>query len=200
MSVSNRLDGLDWDFWKIALLCLGALAVMGCFNFYFKDVLVPVGAVCSIFMPIVFTIIYTKNIQVSGVKFLCIVIPILLFSVFILWKVNHFCIQWIFDIENLKSSENKTLWPGWFVRKYDANSAATLFVGLQWCVFYVIKGCLLGDFEEHLKRVGRVGFILLGTFVSALGLPWGFLILVALGELYFSNDHGSSKVRDGGGS
>ena len=200
MSVLNRLDGMDWDFWKIALLCLGTLTVMGCFNFSYEDVTVPLGAVCSVFMPIVFTIIYTKNAQVSDIKLLCVVIPIALFSVFILAKINHWCIQWIVDIEKLKYSENRASWTYWFIRKYDANSAATLFVGLQWCVFYLVKGLLLGEFEAHLKRVGRVGFMLLGTLVSALGLPWGFPILVALGELYFSNDHGSLKVRDGGGS
>lgn len=200
MSVSNRLDGMDWDFWKIASLCLGTLAVMGCFNFSYEDVMVPLGAVCSVFMPIVFTIIYTKNAQVSDIKLLCVVIPIALFSVFILAKINYWCIQWIVDIEKLKASENRASWTYWFIRKYDANSAATLFVGLQWCVFYLVKGLLLGEFEAHLKRVGRVGFMLLGTLVSALGLPWGFPILVALGELYFSNDHGSLKVRDGGGS
>ena len=34
--------------------------------------------------------------------------------------------------------------------------------------------------------------MLLGTLVSALGLPWGFPVLVALGELYYSNCHRSS--------
>lgn len=200
MSASKRLDSLDWDFWKIASLCLGGLAFMGCFNFYYKDVLAVVGGVCSIFMPIVFTIIYTKNTQVSDIKLLCVVIPISLLSMFILWKVNHCFIQWIVDIDKLKSSENKMPWPVWFVEKYDANSAATLFVGIQWCALYVLKGWLLKRTKEHFIRLNRVLFMLGGTLVSALGLPWGFPILVALGELYFSNDHGSLKVRDGGGS
>ena len=147
-------------------------------------------------MPWILLFIYNKGDREPKMNdFVAALIAI--FAMCILWKINELCIQWIVDINKLKSSESSG---SWFVENYDTNSAATLFVGIQWCVLYVLKGWLLKRTKEHVIRLNRVFFMLVGTLVSALGLPWGFPILVALGELYFSGGHGSSKVRDGGGS
>lgn len=186
MSVSNRLDGLDRDFWKMASLCLGVFAVVGCFNSSYKDALNVVGGVCSMCMPWVLAFIYRKGNRESKMNE-CFLFIICVLSMAILGGINCWCIRRIVDIDNLKYSESSKSWLGWFAENYDANSAATLFVGVQWCVLYVLKGCLLGEYKGHLKKVKRVGFMLLGALVSALGLPWGFPFLVALGELIFSS-------------
>ena len=113
-------------------------------------------------------------------------------AMYVLFKFNECCIQWINEISKLKLSEGGGSWPSWLAMKADVNAVATLFVGFQWCALYVLKGWLVGNPKEHLFRLNRVLFMLLGTLVSALGLPWGFPVLVALGELYYSNCHRSS--------
>ena len=199
MSVSNRLNSLDWDFWKLASLCLFAFAVMGCFNSFYKNALNVVCGVCSMLMPWVLAIIYRKSDRESKMNEYCVFL-ICVLSMGVLWVVNDYCIDCIVGISKLKSPDSRGSRFSWLIINYDVNSVATLFVGFQWCLLYVLKGCLLGECKEHFKRVKRVGFMLLGTLVSALGLPWGFPVLVALGELYFSSGRGSSEVKDSGRS
>lgn len=190
MSESSRLS-INWDFWKLASLCLGAFAVLGCFNSEPKGVLAVVSGVWSIFMPWVLMIIYYKGDRKSKMNEYCATL-IAIFAMFVLFRINDRCIQWINEISNLKSSEVGGSWFSWIAMKADVNAVATLFVGFQWCALYVLKGWLVGNAKEHFVRLNRVLFMLLGTLVSALGLPWGFPVLVALGELYYSSCHKSS--------
>ncbi|WP_150116272.1 hypothetical protein [Actinomyces oris] len=195
--MSNRLNNLDWDFWKFASLCLFAFAVMGCFNSFYRNALNVVCGVCSMCMPWVLAIIYYKSDRESKMNEYC-AFMICVLSMGVLWVINDYFIDCIVGISKLKSSDSRGPWFARLIINYDVNSVATLFVGIQWCLLYVLKGCLLGEFKEHVKRVKRVGFMLLGTLVSALGLPWGFPFLVALGELFFSSRDDLLEVSGGG--
>lgn len=66
----------------------------------------------------------------------------------------------------------------------DANSMGALFVGVQWCIIYLVRGVVIEDVLNHLKRLVRVASTLVGFLIGAIGLPWGFPLVVVLSELF----------------
>jgi len=82
----------------------------------------------------------------------------------------------------------------------DVNSMGALFVGVQWCIIYLVRGVVIEDFLSHFKRLIRIVPALLGFLVGVFGLPWGFPLVIVLSELFLGVvSEVSAKNRDARG-
>lgn len=70
------------------------------------------------------------------------------------------------------------------LKSHDVNSMGALFVGVQWCLIYLVRGVVIEDFLTHFKRLIRVVPALLGFLVGVFGLPWGFPLVIVISELF----------------